>query len=382
MAKAEIYFPETVATQIKNLGGKISFTLDYAQDFISNTYGFINNFATSNFKAKATKLYINTADTFPALSDPSGNYATHYLVILLDDNTTYVAIPICNNYRGNFSEYLNSEYLEKNLTMSIDKLLKISRSNNQDTKILIDLNSTMNELKGTPTSYEKYTSKFNETDSKIYVIDKFIYVEPAIKTSMFEQIITKKIDGSSNEGGTYSIVNITADCLPNSGRSPVYKLFKKQDWNDLIMYNIFMTVGYFLFFVVWYYCYNKIGKDYVNYIGLTLLTIPFWVYIGMVKDDELLKRTILSMCYSGIILTIPFFYGLYLLVQEIMTKNFAAIFANVFGWLKEILFYTIYQAIKFRDWKYLIPLLKISFVVLNLTLVIFGILQLYNISII
>jgi hypothetical protein len=486
MAKVEIYFPETMATQKKNSEGKIRFDLSFNDDFDSaknNTQNsFINNFATtstpSNINPIATKLYINLANTFPALSDPFGNYATHYLVISLNDSKTYIAIPICNNYQENFIKYVKKEYLEKTLTRSIDKLLKIARSNIPDAKILIDLNSTMNELKGTPKSYKKYTSKLNETDaddSEIYVIDKFIYVEPAIKTSFYEQIIKKKIYGLSEEG-TYSIANVTAICEPNSGRSPVYKLFKKQDWGELVMYNIFMTVGYFLFFVVWYYCYNKIGKDYVNYICLGLLTTPFWVYFGLVRelrvqyhvysarpwhirnkettnrkidesvngyktkqqaeralkemDDEslyevyevyvirnqhgsqynktyktrkdadmevkslntdrkkgsyendvLIKRTILSMCYSGIILSIYVLYLLYLGVMYLMTKSFLKIPSEILEWLKKILF-SIYYAIKFMDWKYLMPFLKVLFILLNLGLVSWGIIELFKMVII
>ena len=401
MAKVEIYFPETMATQKKNSEGKIRFDLSFNDDFDSaknNTQNsFINNFATtstpSNINPIATKLYINLANTFPALSDPFGNYATHYLVISLNDSKTYIAIPICNNYQENFIKYVKKEYLEKTLTRSIDKLLKIARSNIPDAKILIDLNSTMNELKGTPKSYKKYTSKLNETDSEIYVIDKFIYVEPAIKTSFYEQIIKKKIYGLSEEG-TYSIANVTAICEPNSGRSPVYKLFKKQDWGELVMYNIFMTVGYFLFFVVWYYCYNKIGKDYVNYICLGLLTTPFWVYFGLVrelrnsnstkgahKNDVLIKRTILSMCYSGIILSIYVLYLLYLGVMYFMTKSFLKIPSEILEWLKKILF-SIYYAIKFMDWKYLMPFLKVLFILLNLGLVSWGIIELFKMVII
>lgn len=478
MAKVEIYFPETMATQKINNNGKIYFDLSFNDDFNSaknNQISFINNFATTTSNLKATKLYINLANTFPALSDPFGNYATHYLVISLNDSKTYIAIPICNNYQENFIKYVNKEYLEKTLTRSIDKLLKIARSNIPDAKILIDLNSTMNELKGTPKSYKKYTSKLNETDSEIYVIDKFIYVEPAIKTSFYEQIIKKKIYGLSEEG-TYSIANVTAICEPNSGRSPVYKLFKKQDWGELVMYNIFMTVGYFLFFVVWYYFYNKFGKDSVNYICLGLLTTPFWVYFGLVRElrlqyhvysarpwhirdtitqnrkidesvngyktkqqaeralkemdnkflyevyevyvirnqhgseyektykkredadkkvkslnsistkgahenDVLIKRTILSMCYSGIILSIYVLYLLYLGVMYLMTKSFLKIPSEILEWLKKILF-SIYYAIKFMDWKYLMPFLKVLFILLNLGLVSWGIIELFKMVII
>ena len=483
MSKAEIYFPETMATQKKNSDGKIRFDLNFENDFNpakNNTQNsFINNFATTTTttttRLKATKLYINSSDAFPSLRDSYGNYATQYLVISLNDSKTYIAIPICNKYKGNFNTYVNKEYLEKTLTRSMDKLLKIARSNIPDAKNLIDLNSTMNELKGTPKSYKKYTSKLNETDkadSEIYVIDKIIYIEPFIKTSFYEQIITKQIIKPPTTG-TYKIANVTAECAP-SGRSTAYKLFQGQDWGELVMYNIFMTVGYFIFIMTWYLSYMKYNySDGWHLLWMFLLTIPFWVYFGLVREfrlkyrvdsarpwyirnkktknrridqsingyktkqeaeralgamndkslhevyvvylirnqhgfeykdayktqrdaekkveslnristkgarenDDLIKRTILSMCYSGIILSIPFLYGLYLLVMYLMTISFLAIPSMILKWLKDILFNAIYFTIKFRNWRYLMPLLKVLFILLNLGLVSWGIAELFD----
>jgi len=320
MSKAEIYFPETIATQTKNSEGKISFTLDYAKDFIQSND--LYNFGTLNIKKNATKLYINSSDVFPSLSDPSGNYATHYLVILLDANNKYVAIPICNNYQENFIKHVNQEYLEKTLTRSIDKLLKIARSNIQDAKILIDLNSTMNELKGTPTSYKKYTSKFNETDkadSEIYVIDKIIYVEPFIKTSFYEQIITKKIYGLPDKG-TYLIANVTAECKSTGGSSsPLFDIGKDPDELSTFLYfNVSLTLFYIIFLFVFY----KIEKTYLRLFLLAILSIPITIYLSIYKNaknaklkttskTDALKYSFLSMVYSTTILISMFLFWNY-----------------------------------------------------------------------
>ena len=314
MSKIELYYPETTATKKINNNGKIYFDLSFNDDFTDlnsdATKNFTNNFARNDGalqKSTAQKLYISSANKFLDLKDPNypNNSATHYLVIFQTDN--YLAIPICNNYDGNWSEYARD--FKNTQVKSIDKLIK------NKTQTFIDLNSTMNELKGNDAggNYTKYFATVNGIPrTPIYVIDKFIYVEAAIQTSLYEDVIPKIPAKKSNSyDGTYSIASISADCGIRGkvkNPSPLFDIGKDLDFGKLIIYNISLTLGYLISLFVYY----KLQFKYENatYWFIVILTIPIIVYIILkmgklidLKNDDI-KLLVLSMFYSFTIIVI------------------------------------------------------------------------------
>lgn len=370
MLKIELYYPETTATKKINNNGKIYFDLSFNDDFAGNdvTKNFTNNFARNDDglqKSTAQKLYINLADKFPVLKDPDypNNSATHYLVIYQTTKTNnvnvfdnYLAIPICNNYDGNWSKYARD--FKNTQVKSIDNLIK------NKTQTLIDLNSTMNELKGNDAGgkYTKYTATVNSIpETQIYVIDKFIYVEAAIQTSLYEEIIPKIPDSQIHQNdGTYSIASISADCGMRGNvknPSPLFDIGNDLDFGKLIIYNISLTLGYLISLFVYY----KLQFKYQNtatYLFIVILAIPIIIYFILkmgklinLKNDDI-KLLVLSMFYSFTIIvilviltiviptfktpgfsvnTISFLPGFVQLYYNIKSFKFSTILKQIFG---------------------------------------------------
>lgn len=325
MSKIELYYPETTATKkINNNNGKIYFDLSFNDDFTGDdtTKNFTNNFARNDGalqKSTAQSLYISSANKFPPLSDPNylNNSATHYLVIYQTTKTktnndnvfdNYLAIPICNNYDGNWSEYARD--FKNTQVKSIDKLIK------NKTQTFIDLNSTMNELKGNDAggNYTKYFATVNGIPrTPIYVIDKFIYVEAAIQTSLYEEVITKIPDSQIHKNdGTYSIASISADCGIRGkvkNPSPLFDIGKDLDFGKLIIYNISLTLAYLISLFVYYKLQFKY-QNVATYSFIAILSIPIIIYFILkmgklinLKNDDI-KLLVLSMFYSFTIIVI------------------------------------------------------------------------------
>jgi hypothetical protein len=296
MTTVELYYPETTATkQIGMIDGKIFFDLTFNND-LSGNKPISKNFAISssaNDQFTAHNLFINSAEYFPSLSDPNNptNFATHYLVIFQKNVSksisNCVAIPICNNYDGHWSKYAKD--LKITPVRSIDKLIKNQPS------VLIDLNSTMNELTGIGISYKKYNNieinyqvnDKNTMKTTLYVIDRFIYVEPFIKPSLYKQLITNSYKNREPDSkDNYKIVSVSASCgSPNSSSSspsPLFDIGKKPDaMANFVYINVLMTVVYLIILLVFYNYYDTIPTW-----GMLILCVPLLIYLFGFKTGK------------------------------------------------------------------------------------------------
>ena len=299
MTTVELYYPETTATKrINDVDGRIFFYLSFDNDLNGNKL-IGKNFATSsadNDQFIGHNLFINSAENFPSLSDPnySDNFATHYLVIFQKNasSNNCLAIPICNNYNGPWSMYAKD--LKRTQVRSIDKLIK------NPTSLLIDLNSTMNELNGIGSSYKKYNDieiNYQNDDKKtmkitLYVIDKFIYVEPPIKSSFYKQLITNSYKYRvSPDKYEYKIVSISASCSnpnasPTASPSSLFNIGKKPDaFSKFIYINVLITVIYLIILLIFYAYY-----DSVPIWGLLILCSPLLIYLFAYKTGKKKKE--------------------------------------------------------------------------------------------
>jgi hypothetical protein len=297
MTTVELYYPETTATkQISDVDGRIFFDLSFNNDLNGNK-PISKNFATSslyNDQFIAHNLFINSAENLPSLSDPNypDNYATHYLVIFQKNTTSdisnCVAIPICNNYNGPWSTYAKD--LKKTQVRSVDKLIK------NQTSVLIDLNSTINELTGIGSSYKKYNNieiNYQIAEKKtmkttLYVIDKFIYVEPVIKPSFYKQLITTSYKNTQPEStNTYKFVSVSASCgnTKSSSPSPLFDIGKKPDAMSKFIYmNVLIIVIYLIILLLFYNYYKTIPPW-----GLLILCIPLFSHLFIYKSGKKYK---------------------------------------------------------------------------------------------
>lgn len=286
MTIVDLYYPETTATkQISDVDGRIFFNLSYNIDLSGN-------FAKSpNDIVVGYDLFINSAENFPSLSDPnySDNLATHYLVIfqknLTSDISNCIAIPICNNYNGPWNMYAKD--LKKTQVRSIDKLIK------NQTSTIIDLNSTMNELTGIGSTYKRYNNivinyqnnNNNTMNTTLYVIDKFIYVEPVIKPSLYKQLITNnytkktQIDDNPNKPNEYIIVSVSAACgNPKSTiPSPLFDIGKNPDEMSKFIYMNVLIIVVYLIILLLFYNYHETIPPW----GLLIICIPLFAYLFM-----------------------------------------------------------------------------------------------------
>ena len=313
MSNIELYYPDTTASKVSENNGKIYFNLSFKDD-LNESKPISNNFATA-YKQQfmAQKLFINSAENFPSLSDPNNpnNYATHYLVIYQKNKSSKncVAIPICNKYNGNWSKYAKD--IKNTQVRSIDKLIK------NKTSVTIDLNSTMAELKGYESGglYATYENiqiiDPDDIDNKIlptlYVIKKFIYVEPYIKTSFYTQLIQKSFKNIKPKlnNKNYKIVSVIATCGKNNA-SPLFDIGKPDELANLLYTNVSVTVLYIILLLIIYRYYSSFS-DVKIYGILFLFCIPIIIYLSIYKKSKSIKTqeakyAVVSMIYSIIIL--------------------------------------------------------------------------------
>jgi hypothetical protein len=370
MSNIELYYPETMATKKNDGDGKIYFDLNFNDDFGSidvkdRNKNFTNNFATSIDKYTAYSFYINSADKFPYLSDPKypKNHATHYLVIVQikdgeSNPTNCIAIPICNNYEGKWSKYAKD--FKNTQVRSIDKLLENRAST------LIDLNSTMNELKGGDDNYKKsesisinYPTATTTTTTTIYVINKFIYVEPSIKMSLYKQLITTKITYNSQNQGqqNYSIVYISATCGPNGNiknASPLFDLGKDMDFSKFIIYNISLIISYLILLIVFCKFYFKYDTTKIKFCFFAILSIPIILFVILIKinqankiNNDDMKLLILSTFYSlGFISIASLMFLIPRLFNALQGNSIEFSMQPIIGF-----FYETYYDIKYRNYQ-------------------------------
>jgi hypothetical protein len=382
MSNIELYYPETIAKKNGN-NSDIYFNLSFTNDFSGNdiTKNFTNNFARNDagsiIKSTAQSLYINSAEKFPPLTDPNyqNNYATHYLVIVQTNdkgNTdNCVAIPICNNYDGNWSQYAKD--FKNTQVKSIDNLIKNQNST------LIDLNSTMNELKGNVSggNYAKYSIKIDENTVPIYVINKFIYVEKQINASFYKKIITTSFASVVPDSiGNYSIASITADCGPYGNINNASQLFdmgNDMDFSKFIIYNVLLIFSYAIALIVFYKLHFKYSSPFFVIFFFLIFSTPFFVYffykyflqIDLIKwtqknkkiklnesYTDYVKLLVLSMIYSFIIVGIAF---LRMLIPEILSVGF-----GIKAIYNSVLYFFIGLYYDHRPSKILLLLLKFS----------------------
>jgi hypothetical protein len=295
MTTVELYYPETTAAkQISDVDGRIFFDLSFNND-LSGNKPISKNFATSssdNDQFIAQNLFINSAENLPSLSDPNypDNYATHYLVIFQKNASTNncIAIPICNNYNGPWSTYAKD--LKKTQVRSIDKLIQ------NQTSTIIDLNSTINELKGIGRSYKRYDDieiNYQNNDKKtmkttLYVIDKFIYVEPVVKPSLYKQLITTSYrNAQPNSTDKYKMVSVSASCGTPRSSSPssLFNIGKKPDAMSKFIYmNVLIVVVYLIVLLLFYNSYETIPPW-----GLLVLCFPLLAYSFMYTPGKKYK---------------------------------------------------------------------------------------------
>ena len=294
MTTVELYYPETTAAKQISVDGRIFFDLSFNID-LSGNKPISKNFATSssdNNQFIAQNLFINSAEYLPSLSDPNypDNYATHYLVIFQKNasSNNCIAIPICNNYNGPWSTYAKD--LKKTQVRSIDKLIQ------NQTSTIIDLNSTINELKGIGRSYKRYDDieiNYQNNDKKtmkttLYVIDKFIYVEPVVKPSLYKQLITTSYRDRQPESiNNYKMVSVSASCGNPRSSSPssLFNIGKKPDAMSKFIYmNVLIIVVFLIVLLLFYNSYETIPPW-----GLLVLCFPLLAYSFMYTPGKKYK---------------------------------------------------------------------------------------------
>lgn len=296
----ELYYPETKATKNIDANGKIFFKLSFSDDLKTDLTPINNNFATTTTKMKAHNLYIISSEKLPSLSDPiyPNNFATHYLVISQgtqsDKIDNCLAIPICNDYEGPWSKY--AKKLNKTQAKSVDKLIQNPKS------VLIDLNTTMSELTGNESigSYKKYDKidMFfpNESATKktmtLYIIDKFIYVEPVIKASLYSELIKtsykRRLPNSTNK---YKIASVSAKCENTTAAkdpSPLFDIGKPDDMSNFIYAN----VGIIFSWIIILFCFSVLNKKYNIHWGIKLILLiisclPIIIYFSIYKGGSI-----------------------------------------------------------------------------------------------
>ena len=296
----ELYYPETKATKNIDANGKIFFKLSFSDDLKTDLTPINNNFATTTTKMKAHNLYIISSEKLPSLSDPiyPNNFATHYLVIShgtqSDKIENCLAIPICNDYEGPWSKY--AKKLNKTQAKSVDKLIQNPKS------VLIDLNTTMSELTGNESigSYKKYDKidMFfpNESVTKktmtLYIIDKFIYVEPVIKASLYSELIkTSYKRRLPNSTAKYEIASVSAKCENTTAAkdpSPLFDIGKPDDMSNFIYTN----VGIIFSWIIILFCFSVLNKNKNFHWGIKLFLLiisclPIIIYFSIYKGGSI-----------------------------------------------------------------------------------------------
>jgi hypothetical protein len=298
----ELYYPETKATKKIDANGKIFFSLSFSNDLKTDLTPINNNFATTTTKMKAHNLYIISSEKLPSLSDPNypNNFATHYLVISQGTQSNNInnclAIPICNDYEGPWSKY--AKKINKTQAKSVDKLIQNLKS------VLIDLNATMSELTGNESigSYKKYDNiemffpNENQIATKsklsLYIIDKFIYVEPVIKASLYSELIQISYKRRAQDStAKYEIASVSAKCENTTAAkdpSPLFDIGKPDDMSNFIYTN----VGIIFSWIIILFLFSVLNKKYNIHWGIKLFLLiiaclPIIIYFSIYKGGSI-----------------------------------------------------------------------------------------------